>query len=75
MTQAMSPGKLNYTATVLAGGRSNHVFYRVNANEGGGLSLISKNIVRPAFHDGQSLAGSGALVFEGEILEFPRPRF
>ncbi|MBL4725669.1 MAG: hypothetical protein JKY83_03150 [Rhizobiaceae bacterium] len=47
-------------------------FRRLAASSAATKNLRKSPFFRMASQSGQMLAGSGALVFEGELLEFPR---
>lgn len=47
-------------------------FRRLAASSAATKNLRKSPFFRLASQSGQMLAGSGALVFEGELLEFPR---
>ena len=47
-------------------------FRRLAASNAATKNLRKSPFFRLASQSGQTLAGSGALVFEGELLEFPR---
>lgn len=47
-------------------------FRRLAASSAATKNLRKSPFFRLASQSGQKLAGSGALVFEGELLEFPR---